>query len=623
MGSSGVCLGLAVTVLLGLAASVAAENSTAVPEGYSSGYHIVRPGENLRRITKNYLGSQELWQRNWKLNPEIENPDFLSPGQRLLVLLRPEDAVPLAQIVTISGTVEERPNPIAWMPAQRQDLMVESDGIRTFRQSSTALRFHDGTSLVITEDSIVFLKVAGRTLQGIETRSVEIVEGQADLVGGKVSEESPEIEFVIGEATARPTPGSGGKSRARLRKSKSGAAQLMIYEGTSEIEAGGKTVSVAKGMGTSVPKGAPPLPPEKLLPRPTMSVPQPNGDLEVEHLEFSWQSVEGAVGYTIEVCSDPLCEALVARAVGLTSTSWAAQELPLGDLQWRVTAVSPSGLDGYPAASQPFSVVPARAEFDPPTATFTLPDLAVERTLDGETRTFYAPTARVRVAVEDPSGVAFWQPLIDAEPAEKGDLEGGWSHGVHTVTVRAEDELGNLGQGGQSVSFAVDGEAPELTWRIGGQELLNELFGKERLDHPDSRWWLKRAARRNARRVRKHRKPDWTLIAWGNERVDISSTLERENMIGGLYRSHSGFRLTGKAPFVVILAPGILDQRIEGVATAGDFLVLQAADGWAGVEDLTVTTVGSPATGYQLRARSKDRLGNAGSTNWDFSPSVP
>ncbi|MCH7666991.1 MAG: LysM peptidoglycan-binding domain-containing protein [Acidobacteria bacterium] len=352
--SSGVFLGLAATVFLGLAASVAAQDSTTVPESYLTGYHIVRPGENLRRITKNYLGSQELWQRNWKLNPEVENPNFLSPGQRLLVLLRPEDAVPSAQIVTIAGTVEERPDPIAWTPAQRHDLMVERDGVRTFRQSSTALRFHDGTRLVVTEDSIVFLKVAGRTLRGIETRAVEIVEGQADLVGGKVSEESPEIEFVIGEATARPTPGPGGKSQARLRKLKSGAAQLMIYEGASEIEAGGKTVSVAKGMGTSVPKGAPPLPPEKLLPRPTMSVPQPNGIVEVGRLEFSWDPVEGASTYILEVCLDPSCEALVARAVDLTSTTWEAEQLPVGDLEWRVTAVGSSGLDGYPAVPQPF-----------------------------------------------------------------------------------------------------------------------------------------------------------------------------------------------------------------------------------------------------------------------------
>lgn len=620
--SVGVSFWLALAVVFGLTCPVAAQDSAAVPDVYSTGFHIVRPGENLRRITESYLGSQELWQRNWALNPTIKNPHFLLPGERLQVLLQHRDAVPSAQVVSVSGTVEERPDPNAWTPAQRQDLIVESDGVRTFEQSSTALRFHDGTSLVLTEDSIVFLKVAGRTLRGIETRSVEIVEGQADLASAEVTEAMPEIEIVIGEATAKPRPDPEGVTEARLRKSVSGVAQLMIFEGESQVEAAGKTVSVAEGMGVSVPEGAPPLPPEKLLSRATLSAPEPNGTVAVGRLEFSWEPVEGATGYTVEVCSDPSCEALVVRAVGVTSTNWEARQLPVGDLQWRVTAVSPSGLDGYPA-TQPFSVVPERAEFEPPIATFSISGLSVERSQDGTSSTFYAPSARVLVEVEDPSGVASWQPVIDGEPAEKEDLEGGWSHGSHTVAVVSEDELGNRVQGRQSVSFAVDAEAPELSWRIGGEELLTEFFGDKGLELRESRWWLEKAARRNARRVRKNRPPVWTLVGWGNERVDRSGTLESEALIRGLYRDYRGLRLTGEAPGVLILAPGILDRSVDGGPRAGDFLFLWAVDGWAGVEDLTVMTVGSPSTGFELRARTRDRLGNVSSASWDFSPSAP
>jgi len=352
-----------------------------------------------------------------------------------------------------------------------------------------------------------------------------------------------------------------------------------------------------------------------------MESPQPNASLEMDRLEFSWQSVDGADAYSIEVCSDASCEALVKRAVDLPSPNWVAEELPLGDLYWRVTAVSPGGLDGYPAVPEPFSVAPGRAEFDPPIATFSLPGLAVERTLEGETRTYYAPTAPVRVAVEDASGVARWQPLIDEAPSEKGDLDGVWTHGLHTVTVEAVDELGNRGQ--QSVSFAVDGAAPELTWRIGGRELLDELSGEESLDQRGSRWWLKARARRNARRVRSHRVPYWTVIAWGNEDVESLVEVQRNNLEREVYRSDRGFRLTGEMPVAVLLAPGIVDYRVEGDANVGDVLVLQAADDWAGIEDLIVTTTGSPASGYKLRARARDRLGNVDSSTWDFGSTVP
>ncbi|MCP4200536.1 MAG: LysM peptidoglycan-binding domain-containing protein [bacterium] len=615
----GVFFVLAPLVCFGFVGSAAAQDDTADTEGFATGFHIVRPGENLRRITESYLGSQDLWRRNLDLNPTIVDPDFLLPGQRLQVLLRPEDAVPSAQVVSVSGNVEERPDPIAWTRAQRQDLIVESDGVRTFDQSSTALRFHDGTSLVLTEDSIVFLKVAGRTLRGIETRSVEIVEGQADLARVETGETPPEIEIVIGDARARPKAGPTGASEARLRKSGSGAAQLMIYEGASQVEAGGKSVAVAEGMGTSVPEGAPPLPPEKLLPRAVLSSPARNGSVEVGRLQFSWQPVEGAAGYTVEVCSDAACEALVARAVGLTSTSWAAELLPVGDHQWRVTAVSPSGLDGYPAATQPFTVAPERAEFDPPAATFSISGIAVEPLREGASGTLYAPSARVRAEVEDPSGVASWRPVIDGEPAEKDDLRGRWSHGSHTVTVVAEDELGNRGAEARSLSFAVDAEAPELRWRVGGPELLTETLGKEALELRESRWWLRKAARRNARRARKNRPPLWTLVSWSNERVEGPRTLERRALIRGLYRDYSGVRLTGEAPSVLLLAPGILGAGSPGEAEVGRFLFLQAVDAGAGVEELTVTTTGSPSAGYELRARSRDRLGNASSASWVFS----
>jgi hypothetical protein len=618
-----VLLSLALVLVCGRTGPLAAQDSGEVPEGYSTGYHIVRPGENLRRITENYLGSQELWESNWALNTQIENPHFLKPGERLRVLLRHGDTVPSAQVVSVSGTVEERPDPIAWTPAIRQDLIVESDGIRTFEQSSTALRFHDGTSLVLTEDSMVFLKVAGRTLRGVESRSVEIVEGQADLASAAVSGAAPEIEFVIGEATSKPKPGPQGQSEARFRKSEEGTAQLMIYEGNSEVEAGGMTVLVAKGMGTSVPVGAPPLPPEDLLPRTTMSAPEPSAVVEVGRLEFAWQPVEGAAGYTVEVCSDPACEELVARAVSLTSTSWEAKQLPVGDHHWRVTAVSPSGLDGYVAVTQPFSVAPERAEFDPPTAMFSISGSSVERFQDGASNTFFAPGARVLVEVEDASGVASWQPVIDGELAAREDLAGRWSHGAHTVTARSEDELGNQGEERQSLAFTVDAEAPELVWRLGGSELLTELFGKETLGLRESRSWIRKAARRNARRARKSRPPLWTLVGWGNERVESSRTLERETLIRGLYRDYKSLRLTGEAPSVVLLAPGVLGSEADSAAEGAPFLILQAVDVGAGVEELTVATVGSTTAGYRLRARSRDRLGNVSSVTWKFSPAVP
>lgn len=625
MRSTVVWFFFAVLPIAGAFEALQASDAEAVPPGYKTGYHIVRPGENLRRITRNYLGSEELWESNWRLNPDLENPDVIRPSRRLKVLLQPENAVPTAQVVSIAGTVQQRPDPISWTTAQRLDLLVESDGIQTEERSSTGLLFADGTRLVLTEDSTVFLKVAGRTLRGIETRSVEIVEGQADLAGSDAGSTgaSPEIEFVIGNTTSRPKPGSSGAAEARFRKSEAGSAQLMIYQGASEVSAGGKSVAVEEGMGTSVPVGAAPLPPEKLLPRPAMRQPQPGGALETGSLAFSWEPVPGAAGYSVEVCSDVACEALVRRAVGVTSTSWEAEDLSLGSFNWRVTAVSPSGLDGYPAATRPFSVVPRRAEFEAPTATFSMRGPWVERDLGSATVTYYSAGAEVQVEVSDPSGVRSWQPVIDSEVSTESRLQGIWPHGIHTVAVRGEDELGNSGQTETSISFTVDAEAPTLSWQVGGRELLEEFLGSGALETVEPRWWTKKAKQRNARRARKSRPPEWSLLAWGNQRIEPSATFENQELIEGLYQSYSGLRVTGDNPKVILVAPGIVDPRPADGRRVAEILVLEATDAWAGVEDLTVTTVGSPSTGYRLRAQSRDRLGNTASATWTFDRSAP
>jgi hypothetical protein len=73
---------------------------------------------------------------------------------------------------------------------------------------------------------------------------------------------------------------------------------------------------------------------------------------------------------------------------------------------------------------------------------------------------------------------------------------------------------------------------------------------------------------------------------------------------------------------VVLWAPGIVNPRSEGGDEVGDFLILEASDAWAGVDELTVTTIGSAAAGYELRARGRDRLGNVSSTTWRFDRSA-
>ena len=242
-------------------------------------WHTVRPGETLRGITARFLGSSELWQEIHRLNPGIADPDRIAPGQRIRVPAE-KSSIPAARLERLSRQVEEQPSPIPWQSAQVGDMLVERDAVRTRQKSSAEMQFLDGARLTVTEDSLVFLQRSGVTLAGSPKKSIEIVQGQAELNAQVLSASAPppEVEIVLGNTRATSRPDAKGPARTRARRAEEGGAKLMAYGGESEVEAGGAKVRVQRGMGTSVATQGPPSPPEPLLPAPVLAGPEPDAE---------------------------------------------------------------------------------------------------------------------------------------------------------------------------------------------------------------------------------------------------------------------------------------------------------------------------------------------------------
>jgi hypothetical protein len=321
------------------------------------GWHEVRAGETLEGITAQYLGSSDRWRENWKLNPDLENPHRISPGTRLRIIMNRQE--PTAEIRGISRRVEEKPHPDPWVPAKVGNRLRARDGIRTYRQSSAEIGFEDGAHLRINEESLVFLReVAGASAGASSRQTLEVVEGQADVESHAPADAAlpPDIEVVIGDARTRARTAAGEPAKARTRRTGRGGAQLMVFGGEAEIEAAGRSVRVATGMGTAADAGKPPKAPEKLLPPPAPLHPASGASYEHSNPLFTWEPVGGAAGYVVEVCRDVQCGQIVARATGVAETSWTPRGLPLGALHWRVTAQGASGLDGFPSTPVSFSV---------------------------------------------------------------------------------------------------------------------------------------------------------------------------------------------------------------------------------------------------------------------------
>lgn len=559
--------------------------------------HIVRPGETLRQIAQRFLGSSELWPEIHRLNPGIANPDRIEPGERVRI---PDlkSALPAARLSRLSRQVEDQPSPIGWGAAQLGDVLVERDGVRTRRKSSAEMQFLDGARLTVTEDSLVFLRRSGAALRGVERKSIEIVEGQADLEARSASAAvAPEVEIVVGNTRATSRADRSGPAQTRARRSEEGGAKLMAYGGESEVEAGGAKVQVPRGMGTSVASAGPPSPPEKLLEAPRLAAPADGAELACADPLLSWEPLAGAATYTVEVCRDPGCAELIDRRTGESAAEWRPAALPTGSHYWRVTARGASGLDGYPSQASRLAITSDRAGLAPPTGTLqvTGPQVRV-----GE-RLFVSSAARVEATALDSTGApARWKPLIGGK--EAAAWPSSWSAGEQTAGAVALDGCGNRGTIAP-VAFVVDTAAPTIRWEVGDQEAL-----KDRLAPDDER---------ERRRLRGHRdngrasRDSWPSLA-GVWLVPVPWARAEEMARVARFP----VEIASDHPQAFFSAPrtDVIVEGSEGTLSDDRFLWVAADDAGAGVDRLTFRTR-TEGDGVVLEVEASDLVGNVSKRN--------
>lgn len=552
-----------------LSSPAAAQAQTGVA---GAAWYTVRPGDTLESIAARFLGTSRRWPEIHRLNPGIADPHRIEPGLRVRMPgVLP--ALPAARLNRISRRVEAKPSPIEWDAAQVGDVLVERDGVRTYQKSSAEMQFTDGARVVVTEDSLVFLRRSGSTLRGVERKSIEIVEGQADLEARSgPAPRAPEVEILVGGARATSKPGPAGTSQARARKAEGGGAKVMVYGGEGEVEAGGARVRVAEGMGTSVEAQGPPSPPEKLLPAPRLTDPAAGGERACADPWFSWEPVPEATSYTVEVCRDAGCGELVERRTGHAGPPWRPAALPVGDLYWRVTARGRSGLDGYPSEATALRVTSGRVNLPAPSGSLRIagPQVRV-----GE-RLIVAPAARVEVTAVDASGApARWVPVVGGR--EETAWPATWTAGEQVVEAIALDGCGNRGPVAP-VAFVVDAEPPVLQWEAGDRETHQGRLARD--------------SEKDRRRLKGRRSGGVPARdAWASEagvwRIPLPWVLEEK----GARIAEFPVTIASDHPQAFLAAP---DSEISAdgkvVAGSGGILWIAAEDAGAGVDRLVLKT---------------------------------
>jgi hypothetical protein len=573
----------------------AAERPSDLP---TDAYHLIRPGDSLHAVAERYLGDAARWRELVPLNPEVRDPNLLTPGGRLRLRLDATLSAKTALVARISRQVEERPEPTDWRQAAPGDLLREKDGLRTFDASSAALRFGDGRDLVITENSLIFLRVAGQKLRSERIDSVEIVAGQADLEGKIASRHAgDDVEILVGGSRARVRAEADGTVATRARRPEAGGAHLMVYQGASAVESAGKKVDLAAGTGTVVPQGGGPGPAEKLLPAPTLEAPTAAARLGFTNPTFQWREVAGATGYTFEICSDPRCGTLHRRHIDLVATRH-NETLPAGTYFWRVTARAASGLDGFP--SEPSEVVITGTGVDqlPPTARVSI---AAGPSTYFADRLILGKGATLQLAAADDAGVASTELLLDGKPVAESAWRGGWPNGEHTLAAVVVDQVGNRAQVAP-VKIVADAEAPVVTWESGdGQQLLSR---HGRL-----------AEERERRRGKRNRTNPETTIEWSSD----------GNKWPRLVPGGPADKVLADEPMVFFRGNGDLvadDGQGERIALGpGRMLRLSAKDTHSAVSETRLRVEGGDGgQPFRLVIETEDLVGNVTTTKFVVEP---
>ncbi|MBZ0113073.1 MAG: FecR domain-containing protein [Thermoanaerobaculia bacterium] len=561
----------------------------------ATGWHVVRPGENLETITNYYLGDPAAWRENAALNPGVNNPHMIFPGQRVKVLLFRGIPSGSAQVTGVGSQVDQQPTPISWRNAQREDLLRERDGIRTGTDSSAQLQFADGTQVTVSEDSLLFLRGEATLARPLSTapQEVEILIGQADLAATAVNAAQPPVEIWIGETRAKPKPSASGSLSTRARRPEAGGAQVMVYDGESAVEASGASVEVAAGMGTTVPEAGPPSAPEPLLDAPVLGHPANGLQLDFANPQFSWQAVPGAESYDIDVCADPSCGELIARETGLTATTWQVPALSMGSRWWRVNAVASNGLDGFPSESRQVAILSDRLEKIEPTA-----KIVAVGVFAGLGSALVLPEgSSFDTEINDPTGgAAYVEPTLDGQSVTLEALQGDWSLGTHTFG-------GTLvsGQGSRTpltaVPFIYDTVAPTIDWQVGSLESMSLRHG---LDQGEDQ-------KKPKRKIDTHR--DVPLL-WSVDGIEWTPLLEPN-------RDHAEWAILCDTPqfFLWTRSNKPFGPDPANAFDVGEVLRVEARDEHSAISKLTLSVkrVGSD---YEVSVAAKDMVENAADQRW-------
>lgn len=382
--------------------------------------HVVRPGDTLWDLSRQYLNSPIRWHEIQRDN-SVSVPELLRPGQVLTL-------GGAATVIDVVGDVTLTRPAVAPQPVSVGSSLEAEDMLMTGRTGFVAVELSEGSRVVVPSNTTVKLVA----VRGQSTR-LELLDGRLEAYVEKRKERDFEIRT--------RTVALGVKGTHFRARSDSETSTVEVLEGTvlaTELAGQHQSLLLVAGQGASLEPG--------VQLRARALLPGPQQILGADRNLISAHPVDGAVAYQLSLARDPNFLRLSAELRALLPEFGLPSDLAPGFYHARFSAFDSDQIEGEPGRGIVF------------VATGNAPDeSAVRRLTDGTYEIRWTTRQSRRHTFELAYSPDFSQPLVResgnfAEGVRIGQLE---SPGFYFWRCREEAEQGAPPQSVWGGSFEV------------------------------------------------------------------------------------------------------------------------------------------------------------------------
>ena len=389
--------------------------------------HTVERGDTLIGLRDRMLRPGADWHELQRLN-RIANPRRLVPGSTLQipVSMLLEQALEVEVLHTHGTVALQRPGaPIE--PLASGVSLAMGDVVRTGPQSSAALRFADGTRVLLRPDSVLRIERSVRQGRSASvTTQLRLEEGSVDSRVPKQPQPHFEIRTPVANLGVR-----GTEFRTRIQD------QLTTIEVLEGHVASPPTAAQSIGAGFGALASTQGVTP----PTPLAAAPDLSGLpalVERLPLQMRWEAPAGAQ-FRAQVFAADQPERLLLDGLFDGGLARWSDDLPDGSYQLHVRALGEQGIEGRDTEAA-FTL---KARPEPPFATFPRDGA---RLLQGPVNFAWTrPTQAVRFRLQLADNPGFNQPLLDRNDLEANELRVELPLGQHhwrLASLRADGDQG-------------------------------------------------------------------------------------------------------------------------------------------------------------------------------------